>query len=121
MIQSQFIQCKDDNIKAFIEYKVKQTNKNCPVQIVNGMTMDKSEAEGDNTIKYYYTVPKHILTENNSDNEIKATMVSSLRSSLKFEKIKDYGITYHYVFYDVDKNLLGEIKIEPENYKIIYE
>lgn len=121
MISPLLRQFREESIQTFIDFKVKQTNKNCPVDIANGMTMDECLAEGDKTMKYCYTVPDNIVNGSKPDDEFRATAISSVRSALKFEKIKNYGITYVYVFYDKFKNLLGEIKIDPENYKIIYE
>lgn len=109
-----FVQCNNAK-KKFIELQVEQLNKQCPLNMGNGMTMEKCSMEGGNTMKTDFTVsdPSTLsITE-----EGKNVIVTALKNTPEFEQIKEFGITYIYAYYDAEKKLVGEIKITPEDYK----
>ncbi len=109
-----FVQCNNAK-KKFIELQVEQLNKQCPLNMGNGMTMEKCSMEGGNTMKTNFTVsdPSTLsITE-----EGKNAIVTALKNTPEFEQIKEFGITYIYAYYDAENKLVGEIKITPEDYK----
>jgi len=117
MMSLVFIQCKDSVVEQFIKLQVEQTNKQCPVNIGNGMTMDKCEAAGGKTIKFYISVPDNIAQGFTLDDSSKATMVSALKTQPDFKKIKELEVSYHYVYSNKNEKILGEVEITPEDYK----
>ncbi len=109
-----FIQC-DSAKKKFLELQVEQVNKQCPLDMGNGMTMDKCSIEEDNTMKTDFTIADPSILTINED--AKNAVLTALKNAPEFKQIKEFGITYIYAYYDTDKNLLGEVKITPEDYK----
>lgn len=107
-----FIQCSDAK-KKFLELQVEQLNKQCPVNMGGGITMEKASVEDSNTIKADITVADPSIVTINDDT--KAAMAQAIKASPEYKQIKEFGITYIYAFSDSNKNLLGEIKITPED------
>ncbi|MBB4034590.1 hypothetical protein GGR21_000477 [Dysgonomonas hofstadii] len=115
-----FTQCKDAKdaaVTKFMELQVDQINKQCPLDMGNGMTMDKCEIDGSKILKTYFTVPTEMAGAIQFNDQTKATMIQALKGLAEFKQIKELEVAYTYAYYDSDKKLLGEIKITPEDYK----
>lgn len=108
-----FVQC-DSAKKKFIEQQVEEVNKQCPMNLGNGIVMEKCSAEGNETLKIEISVadPSSVVIDDN----VKTAMLQGIKATPEFKLVKQFGITYLYAFTDSDKNLLGEIKITPEDY-----
>jgi len=117
MMSLAFIQCKDVSANNFIKNQVEHHNKQYPKKLGSGLVIEKCEASGEKTLKFYYSVPDHLVGEMEYDDAAKKRVLNELEKLPEFTTIKEYGISYHYVYNDADKNLLGEIKITPEDYK----
>lgn len=113
-----FIQCKDAAVNKFIDLQVEAENKKCPVDMGGGLIMEKCESIGDKTIKYTFTVPDAIAPHLKLDDpEAKSDGIKALKAMKEFKQIKEMEVSYAYAYYDTKKNLLGEMKITPEDYK----
>lgn len=113
-ISSFFIQCSDAK-KKYLELQVGIVNKQCPLDMGNGMTMEKCTIEGGDTMVTEFSVADPSVLVIN--DETKATMINAFKNSPELKSAKDFGITYKYIYLDSDKKSLGEIVIAPDDYK----
>lgn len=109
-----FVQC-DNAKKKLLQLQVEQINKQCPLNMGNGITMEKASIENDNTMKSEFTVSDPSLIIINEDT--KKAIVATMKNTPEFEQIKELKTTYIYAYYDAEKKLVGEIRITPEDYK----
>ncbi|HMM01573.1 MAG: hypothetical protein ACK5KN_17620 [Dysgonomonas sp.] len=116
-ISTLFIQCKDAAVTKFMELEAEQMNKQCPMNMGNGLTLTKCSIEEDKTIKMHISVPEEIASQLTINDELKAAFTQGIKAQPQLDKIKEFGITYAYAFYDANEKLLGEVKITPDDYK----
>jgi len=116
MMSLAFIQCKDAAITKFLEVSAEQQNKQCPLDMGNGMTLTKCSVSGSKTLKIEFSVSDNADRSLISES-LKPTFVANLKRTAEFAKIKEFGIEYNYVFYDSNNQVLREIKITPDDYK----
>lgn len=115
-----FMQCKDAKnaaVSKFMELQAEQVNKECPMDMGYGLTLDKCETDGDKTIKYLFTASDEIAGQLNVSDEMKPLVVQTIKGLPEFTQIKQFEISFLYLYYDTNKKLLGEMKITPEDYK----
>lgn len=111
-----FIQCKDAAVTKFLEMSAEEMNKQCPIDMGNGMTLTKCSVTGNKALKIEFSVSDN--ADRSLINEsMKPTFVANLKKSPEFAKIQEFGIEYNYVFYDSSKKVLSEINIGPDDYK----
>lgn len=116
MMSLVFIQCKESVTDKFIKAQVEEVNRQCPMKMGNGLTMERCEAAENKTLKYYISMSKSAAQQITFDDATKASMVASLKALPQFKQMKELGISYHYIYSDEDKNEVGEFKISPEDY-----
>jgi hypothetical protein len=115
-----FIQCKDAKDKVitkFLELQVEQVNKQCPMDIGNGLTMDQCTIEGNKTLKYSFTVADEIAGQLKITDEMKPAVVQAIKNLPELKQFEQFEVSFLYSYYDTNKKLLGEIKVTPEDYK----
>lgn len=111
-----FIQCKDAAVTKFLEVSAEAQNKQCPIDMGNGMTLTKCSVTGNKALKIEFSVSDN-ADKNLISESMKPTFVANLKKSPEFAKIKEFGIEYNYVFYDSSKKVVSEINIGPDDYK----
>lgn len=109
-----FIDCSNAK-KKFLEQQIEVINKQCPLEMGNGITMEKCKLEGGDTMTTEFTVADPSMLTINEEG--KASIVAALKSAPEFDQIKEFGITYVYAYYDSNKNLIGEVRIKADDYK----
>jgi len=115
-----FAQCqgaKDSAITKFMELQAEQVNKECPMNMGNGLTMDECTIEGNKTFKYTFTVSDEVASQLKITDEMKPMVVQAIKALPDFKQIEQFEISCLYSYYDKNKKLLGEIKVTPEDYK----
>lgn len=115
-----FVQCqgtKDSAITKFMELQAEQVNKQCPMNMGNGLTLDECKIDGNKTFKYSFTVTDEVASQLKITDEMKPMVVQAIKALPEFKQIEQFEISFIYAYYDASKKLLGEIKISPEDYK----
>ncbi|WP_419034367.1 hypothetical protein [Dysgonomonas gadei] len=118
-ISSFFIQCSDAKnaaVTKFLEVTAEQLNKQAPIQMGNGLTMEKVSVEENKTLKYNILVADEMAGLINVTDG-KDAAINLIKGLPEFEQIKTFEVTIVYSYYDSSKKVLGEIKITPEDYK----
>jgi len=119
MLSLIFTQCKDAKdaaVTKFMEVMAEQVNKECPVNVGNGMTMTKCEIEGKKTFKYSFTVADEVANLVTINDHMKPVVIQALKAMPQYKQIKEFEISLIYAYYDSKNKSLGEIKITPEDY-----
>lgn len=114
-----FVQCKDAKnaaVTKFLEVTAEQLNKQAPIQMGNGLTMEKASVEENKTLKYNILVADE-MTGLINVTDGKDAAINLIKGLPEFEQIKAFEVTIVYSYYDSSKKVLGEIKITPEDYK----
>ena len=118
-ISSFFTQCSDAKnaaVTKFLEVTAEQLNKQAPIQMGNGLTMEKVSVEENKTLKYNILVADEMAGLINVTDG-KDAAINLIKGLPEFEQIKTFEVTIVYSYYDSSKKVLGEIKITPEDYK----
>ena len=114
-----FTQCKDAKdavVKKFLEVQVDQINKQCPINMGSGLSLEKASVEGSKTLQYDFIISEEIAQAMDLEAG-KPAAIQTIKNLPDFDKIKEYEIEIVYNYYDSDKKLVGEIKITPDDYK----
>lgn len=113
-----FIQCKDAKdavVTKYLDMQVEQMNKQCPLSLGGGLTLESCKVEGNKTMKFSYKIDQDIET---FDTEAgKAAAVDALKSSPEIAQLKEYEITYKYEYKNASDKVIGEMTIAPDDYK----
>ncbi|EGK02977.1 hypothetical protein [Dysgonomonas gadei] len=118
-ISSFLTQCSDAKnaaVTKFLEVTAEQLNKQAPIQMGNGLTMEKVSVEENKTLKYNILVADEMAGLINVTDG-KDAAINLIKGLPEFEQIKTFEVTIVYSYYDSSKKVLGEIKITPEDYK----
>lgn len=110
--------CNSNAPKAKYVEMAEEVNAQMPMELPNGIRMDKAEAVSSNEFKYYYT----FLTAPtvSSEDFIKATkglLATAVKNQPDMKFFREDNMIITYVYNTSDNKLFAEIKISPEDYK----
>jgi len=110
--------CNSNAPKAKYVEMAKEVNAKMPMELGNGIRMDKAEAVSADEFKYSYTFLSTPALS--TDDFIKATkglLATAVKNQPDMKIFRDDKMTIVYVYNTSDNKLFAEIKITPEDYK----
>jgi len=82
------------------------TQKNCPAEVTDGVTIDSlTFSKTTHTLTYYYTLEGLIDdAEQLKKHNLKGALLKELRNSATMKSYKEAGYNFRYVYYSTKKN-----------------
>lgn len=96
---------------------VDRMNKELPMELPGGITMDKSELDGD-VFRYYYTFkeePKDAV--NDFLMATKEALIPMVKNQKELKVFRDDKMTIAFVYRKNDGTVVAEIKVTPKDYE----
>ena len=116
--------CSNDaKVDKLLADTVSGVNKQCPMTIDKETRLDNAAALPGKIIQYNYTLINYSKSQLTADQiaSIKSTMNASLRNTIKsssdMKPLKDYGVTFKYVYKSNDGTELISLTITPSDYQ----
>lgn len=101
------------------KYKVvvEQVNKQLPMDLQGGISLDKAEVEGD-VFKYIYTFKEEpVMTTEDFISASKEAMIPMVKAKDELKVFRDDNMTIAFVYKKNDGSIYAEVQITPEDYK----
>lgn len=103
-----------------IETIVDELNSRCPIQIDQTIRLDSCEAVPEKTLKYNYTflfIDATKIDREEFESQMSDYILYNTQINDDIKSLRDIGTIFLYSCKDEKGNLLGEIKIESDDYK----
>jgi hypothetical protein len=118
-----FSSCSKSTEK-LLQKTAEEVNKQCPMKIDASTTLDSVGVLSGNTLQYYYTVN---FGDQNFSKEHYATLMETLKPGIinqvkanqdpSFGLLKKLKVTFGYIYYDSDGDVIGDLSITPDMYE----
>ncbi|CAM3728256.1 hypothetical protein [Flavobacterium chungbukense] len=115
-----FLSENADEINKEVVELVAKYNKNCPLNIQEGIRLDSVTLAEERTVKYNLTllnVEKKTAEINVIKEEIKKSLLSTAKANPGLKVFRDNDYTLIYSYSDKKKEFLFDVKILPDQYK----
>lgn len=109
-----------DEVNTEVTELVAKYNKNCPLNIQEGIRLDSVTLPEERTVQYNLTllnVEKEKAEINVIQDEIQKSLISTARSNKGLQVFRDNDYTLIYSYSDKKKAFLFTVKILPDQYK----
>lgn len=104
---------KTSKYKAVVE----QVNKQLPMELAGGISLDKAEVDGD-IFRYIYTFKEDpVLAPEEFITTSKETMVPMVKSQPDLKIFRDDNMTIAFVYKKSDGSVYAEVQVTSEDYK----
>ena len=107
-------------VKTEITELVEKYNKNCPLNIQEGIRLDSVTLGEDREVQYNLTllnVAKETAEVNVIQDEIGKSLISTAKANPGLQVFRDNDFTLIYHYSDKKKAFLFDVKILPDQYK----
>lgn len=111
---------KEDEVNAEVVELIAKYNKNCPLNIQEGIRLDSVSLHGEKTVQYNLTllnVTKETAEVNVIQEEIRKSLLSTAKANTGLQVFRENDYTLIYSYSDKKKVFLFDIKIFPDQYK----
>jgi len=114
---------RDNSIDRALVDAANEINATCPFTVDSETRLDNCVALPNKTLQYNYTLvnyAKEQLTEDQiaqSKDTLNAQIVNLIKSSSDMQTLKDYEVTFKYVYKSNDYYELFSITVKPQDYK----
>lgn len=115
-----FLSENADEINKEVVELVAKYNKNCPLNIQEGIRLDSVTLAEERTVKYNLTllnVEKKTAEIDVIQEEIKKSLLSTAKANPGLKVFRDNDYTLIYSYSDKKKEFLFDVKILPDQYK----
>ncbi|PBJ11124.1 hypothetical protein [Flavobacterium sp. ACN6] len=109
-----------DEVNSEVTELVAKYNKNCPLNIQEGIRLDSVTLPEERTVQYNLTllnVEKEKAEINVIHDEIQKSLISTAKSNEGLQVFRDNDYTLIYSYSDKKKAFLFTVKILPDQYK----
>lgn len=118
---------KDSVIDSVLVETANQINAQCPMTIDSDTRLDNTSALPGKVFQYNYTLvnySKSKMTDSEVkeiqriiQDELRPFILNGIKSSSEMKALKDYGVTFKYVYKTSDGFELSVLTIKPSEYK----
>lgn len=111
---------KEDEVNTEVVELIAKYNKNCPLNIQEGIRLDSVSLHGEKTVQYNLTllnVTKETAEVNVIQEEIRKSLLSTAKANTGLQVFRENDYTLIYSYSDKKKVFLFDIKIFPDQYK----
>jgi len=111
---------KEDEVNTEVVELIAKYNKNCPLNIQEGIRLDSVSLHGEKTVQYNLTllnVTKETAEVNVIQEEIRKSLLSTAKANTGLQVFRENDYTLIYSYSDKKKDFLFDIKIFPDQYK----